>query len=177
MLKINQIRKILNKMIFLRRIYDFLVFYFTKSSMSCRNNHSFIYLFLLFIFVLDATYSIEYVSGDGQSGTTGKALSNQFVVIVRGFKNNVPAQGVNVTWEFNQGDGKFVSQTTMTDMNGKVYATVELGYTIGTNIVTASLSTAIGSPVIFYATGVKGPCLFFVFFLFVFVEFFLFFYF
>lgn len=101
---------------------------------------------------------MEYVSGDGQTGATAKQLSDPLVIIVRGFKDDIPVPNINVTWEVNQGDGKLVSFSAVTDSNGVATASFELGYSIGTNIATASIPQAIGSPIIFTATGVKGLC-------------------
>ena len=70
----------------------------------------------------------------------------------------MPASNVTVQWKITQGGGEISDSTSTSDENGIVSVTLELGESIGSNIVSVSLQNAVGSPIVFTANGVKGVC-------------------
>ncbi len=82
--------------------------------------------------------TLEYVSGENQSGLTGEALPNPFVVEVRD-QNGDPQEGVTVTFAVRAGGGSLSAATAMTDANGRAESTLTLGSNAGTNTVEASV--------------------------------------
>ena len=82
--------------------------------------------------------ALSIISGDSQSGLTGKALTDPFVVEVRD-QNNDPVEGVTVTSTVTTGDGTLSTMTAMTDANGQAEITLTLGGEPGTNTVDVSV--------------------------------------
>ena len=83
------------------------------------------------------------VSGDNRQGTPGEALTNPFVVEVRDQYGN-PLPDARVAFTVTAGNGKlsgrFTTESTTTDANGRAQSTLTLGPNPGTNIVEASVS-------------------------------------
>ena len=78
------------------------------------------------------------VSGDNQTGLTGEALTNPFVVEVRNQYGD-PMAGVTATFAVITGGGTLSVTTTMTDANGHAESTLTLGSDPGTNTVDFSV--------------------------------------
>ncbi len=103
--------------------------------------------------------SMEYVSGNFQTGTVGQLLGQNLVVRVIAEDNSLYT-GFPVTFEVKQGGGKIDGQTVkqiMTDTNGEAKAPWTLGPTPGTQKVQASAAVPTGSPIDFTATAEIGP--------------------
>ncbi|NOY60606.1 MAG: T9SS type A sorting domain-containing protein [Calditrichaeota bacterium] len=99
---------------------------------------------------------MEYVSGDGQSGRAGEALTNPFVVQLFDVGNN-PVQGWPVTFQDIQGGGfPSTSQPVLTDDNGRASTIWTLGTENPTNIVHAISEGLAGSPIEFQASATSG---------------------
>ena len=73
---------------------------------------------------------------DYQTGLTGKALVNPFVVEVRD-QNGNPLEGVPVAFAVTAGEGSLSTTTAMTDAYGLAQSTLTLGNEPGTNTVKA----------------------------------------
>ena len=102
-------------------------------------------------FSLDAFLpGLHIVSGDGQSGTAGTPLAQDFVVELF-----VPAarskalNGVRIDWQVLEGDGTLDTVSTLTDADGRARTRLTLGPSAGLNRVSASIGN--GDPVIFGA--------------------------
>ncbi len=93
-------------------------------------------------------------SGDGQTGGVTTALANPLRVVVT--LNGAPQVGTSVTWA-SSAVGATISPGPNTDANGIATANWTLGQTAGTEMATATLSGATGSPVTFTATATPGP--------------------
>ena len=78
------------------------------------------------------------VSGDDQTGLTGEALTNPFVVEVRNQYGD-PMAGVTATFTVTAGDSTLSTITAMTDANGQAESTLTLGSDPGTNTVDFSV--------------------------------------
>ena len=78
------------------------------------------------------------VSGSNQSGMTGEALTNSFVVEVRD-QNDDLLEGVTVTFSVSAGGGSLSHTSVDTDADGLAQTTLTLGNEPGTNTVTASV--------------------------------------
>ncbi len=78
------------------------------------------------------------VSGDNQTGFTGEALANPFVVEVRD-QYDAPMAGVTVTFVVSEGGGSLSTATATTDANGQAENTLTLGSDPGTNSVVVSV--------------------------------------
>ena len=78
------------------------------------------------------------VSGGDQSGLTGEALANPFVVEVRDQYGGT-MQGVTVTYSVSEGGGSLSVTTATTDANGLAQSTLTLGSDPGTNSVEVSV--------------------------------------
>ena len=81
---------------------------------------------------------LSIVSGNNQSGLTGEALANPFVVEVRDQYDD-PMQGVTVTFAVRAGGGSLSATTATTDANGLAQSTLTLGSEPGTNTVEAAV--------------------------------------
>lgn len=96
-------------------------------------------------------------SGNGQTGVVGASVAvkpSVRVMDVEGF----PVPGIQVVFTVTGGNGSATGATTTTDANGT--ATVGdwmLGSVVGANTLTASFTSAGGSPLQFTATGIPGP--------------------
>ena len=66
---------------------------------------------------------LSIVSGDNQSGLTGEALVNPFVVEVQD-QNNAPMGGVAVTFAVSKGSGSLSPETGLTAANGQAESQV-----------------------------------------------------
>ena len=69
---------------------------------------------------------LSVISGDNQSGLTGEALVNPFVVEVRDQYDD-PMEGVTVTFAVLAGDGSLSSEMGLTDANGQAESTLTFG--------------------------------------------------
>ena len=78
------------------------------------------------------------VSGSNQSGITGEALVNPFVIEVRDQYDD-PMAGVTVTFAVSEGGGSLSAATATTDANGRAESTLTLGSGTGTNTVEVSV--------------------------------------
>ena len=84
---------------------------------------------------------LNIVSGNNQSGKSGKPLARPFVVSVKD-KGGEPLGGVDVTFEVTTGGGKLWgkrSQTITTNESGKAGIILTLGPNVGVNQVQASV--------------------------------------
>jgi adhesin/invasin len=100
--------------------------------------------------------TIAVNAGNNQTATVNTAVAVAPSVIIKDSNNN-PISGASVTFAIASGGGSITGATTTTDASG--IATVgswTLGNTAGTNTLTASSASAIGSPVTFSATGFAG---------------------
>ena len=89
------------------------------------------------------------ISGDAQTGESGAALANPFVVEVRDRDNSAFA-GVPVTYTVTRGGGRLSVTSTQTDANGRASSTLTLGQGTGTNTVKVS-AAGVETPVTFAA--------------------------
>ena len=69
---------------------------------------------------------LSVISGDNQSGLTGEALVNPFVVEVRDQYDD-PMEGVTVTFALLTGGGSLSSEMGLTDANGRAESTLTFG--------------------------------------------------
>ena len=84
---------------------------------------------------------LNIVSGNNQSGKSGKPLARPFVVSVKD-KGGEPLGGVDVTFEVSEGGGKLwdkLRQTITTNEKGEAGITLTLGPNVGVNQVQASV--------------------------------------
>ncbi|MDF1564524.1 MAG: invasin domain 3-containing protein [Deltaproteobacteria bacterium] len=96
--------------------------------------------------------SIVYVSGSGQSGTVGSALTGQLVVRTEDANLN-PVPGESVAFAATAGGGGVSSPTVTTDAAGEASVTATLGTTAGTDNNTYEATAALsGSPITFTAS-------------------------
>ena len=82
--------------------------------------------------------SLSIVSGGNQTGLTGEALVNPFVIDVRDQYDD-PMAGVTVTFAVSEGGGSLSAATATTDANGRAESTLTLGSGTGTNTVEVSV--------------------------------------
>ena len=82
--------------------------------------------------------ALSIVSGDNQSGLTGEALANPFVVEVRD-QYDAPIAGVTVTFAVSEGGGALSATTATTNADGRAESTLTLGSEPGTNTVEVSV--------------------------------------
>jgi protocatechuate 3,4-dioxygenase beta subunit len=81
--------------------------------------------------------SITIVSGNGQTGVAGQALTSPFVVEVKDSNGN-DVSGFVVTWAVTAGGGSVGAASTTTGADGKATTTATLGTAAGANTFTAS---------------------------------------
>ena len=81
---------------------------------------------------------LSIISGDNQTGLTGEALANPFVVEVHD-GNNTPLADVTVTFTVLTGGGTLSATTGTTGANGQAESTLTLGNDPGTNTVQVSI--------------------------------------
>ena len=89
--------------------------------------------------VAQVVSAIEMVSGDGQSGLTGEALSEPVVVRVLD-SGGAPVAETTVTFEPEEGHGTASPATAVSDADGQAQATWTLGEFDGTQTLTASIA-------------------------------------
>ena len=94
--------------------------------------------------------TVDKVSGDGQQGAAGAAVSDPLVVEVRD-QNGDPVEGTEVAFEVAGGGGTLSAATATTDAEGRASTTLILGRTPGTNSIQATVAGL--EPVTFTATG------------------------
>ena len=82
--------------------------------------------------------TLEYVSGDNQSGLTGEPLSQPFTIEVRD-ENGDPLEGISVTFVVSTGGGSLSDTSVDTGADGLAQSTLTLGSDPGTNMVEASV--------------------------------------
>ena len=92
---------------------------------------------------------LSKVSGANQTGVSGAALANPFVIEVRD-ENLSVLEGISVTFTVTAGDGTLSVIHTTTEENGKAESTLTLGKNLGTTTVSVS-AAGIGQPVTFNA--------------------------
>ena len=95
------------------------------------------------------------ISGDDQSGFTGEALVNPFVVEVRDQFDD-PLAGTAVTFAVTAGSGALSATTAMTDANGQAESTLTLGTEPGANTVEISVE-GVSETVVFSAEASPPP--------------------
>jgi plastocyanin len=95
------------------------------------------------------------VSGDGQTDSVLARLSQPYRVIAKD-QNNVPVPGVIVNWAVSAGGGSVSSASSTTDVSGVAVDTATFGATSGAQMVHATVTGLIGSPVSFTSTASAG---------------------
>jgi adhesin/invasin len=98
---------------------------------------------------------IAMISGNNQSATVRTALASSFVVAVKDANGN-PVSGVTVTFAVASGGGSLSAVGVPTDASGLASTVLTVGAAPGNNVVTASATGLVGSPVSFMATGTAG---------------------
>ena len=98
--------------------------------------------------------SLSGVSGSGQAAVVGTILGQPFVVKVQD-QNQVPVQGLKVTWLVTAGGGILLPEESFTDAEGLAFTFLRVGPVAGINRVTATLGA--GPIVVFTATGTAPP--------------------
>ena len=87
--------------------------------------------------------TLTKVSGDAQTGASGTALANPFVVEVKdGATTPKTFEGVPVTFAITGGGGTLSATSVSTDATGRAQTTLTLGSTSGTNTVAATVTHA-----------------------------------
>ena len=97
--------------------------------------------------------SVALSSGDGQNGTVGTSLNEDFVVQVNDAAGT-PVSNVVVTWAVTAGGGSIAPTSGLTNSSGLSQARLTLGPAEGTNTATATVA-GVGS-ITFTATGTIG---------------------
>ena len=100
----------------------------------------------------DVTGQVLLTSGNEQTGTVAKPLTEPFVVTLIDTDGNLVV-GFPVTFEVTGGDGSVSPQKVSSDALGQVKATLTLGGTAGANTVEARASGLSETPVVFTAAG------------------------
>ncbi len=99
--------------------------------------------------------TLEKISGDNQSGSTGIALAQPFVVEVRD-TNGDPVEGVTVTFTVTGGGGSLNPETTRANSRGQASSRLTLGDNPGTNTITVNVD-GLSQTVIFRAEAIPAP--------------------
>src|SRR5262249_28917375 len=94
-------------------------------------------------------------NGNGQQDTVKVTLPNPYRVLVRD-QNNAPVQNVIVDWAVSGGGGPVSSVKDTTDAAGFAEVTHTLGTSAGAQMVTATVTGLVGSPVTFTSTATAG---------------------
>ena len=97
-------------------------------------------------------YTLTKVSGDGQEGMVGTALTKPFVVSVLD-QEGVTFAGAVVRFSVTTGGGSLSATTATTNANGRARSTLTLGSEPGSNTVTATVAGL--EPVTFTATATE----------------------
>ena len=82
--------------------------------------------------------TLAYVSGNNQSGLTGEALMQSFIVEIHDQYDD-PMEGVTVTFAVSIGGGSLSDTSVDSDINGLARSTLTLGNDLGENIVEVSV--------------------------------------
>lgn len=104
--------------------------------------------------VAGAPARVASVSGSGQEGVVGEALTEAVVVRVEDAHGN-PVSDATVTWSVVSGDGEVSPVNVSADGNGEARAVWTLGTTVGANELRAS-AEPMGAAML-SATGLAGP--------------------
>ena len=102
-----------------------------------------------------APKTLVKISGDNQTGQTGKALALPFVVEVRD-TNDDPIPGATVTFTVTGGGGSVNPESVQTNSRGRAWTRLTPGDTPGTNTVTVSVA-GISETVVFSAEATLAP--------------------
>ena len=86
--------------------------------------------------------TLTKVSGDAQTGTSGTALANPFVVEVTGAYVPEAFEGVPVTFAVTGGGGTLSATSVATDATGRAQVTLTPGATAATQTITATVTHA-----------------------------------
>jgi hypothetical protein len=105
--------------------------------------------------VIGTPAAIAIVSGNAQSDTIFKTLSNPFVVKVTDAAGNA-ISGATVTWTRTAGFGSPATSTSATNAAGQASLSYRLGDVAGTDTVRASVA-GVATPAIFTATAIDIP--------------------
>jgi len=97
--------------------------------------------------------TVSLVSGGGQTGSVGLALSQPLVVRVSA--GSAPASGVRVTFAVATGGGAVSPTSLLSDASGNVSVSWVLGGTLGEQSITATAASL--SPITISATATAGP--------------------
>lgn len=107
-------------------------------------------------FFLSTPNTVAVVSGNGQGGTVGSALTYPLVVRVTNY-DGAGLPNVTVTFAVTSGEGTLASPTATTDSNGYAQTTFTLSRIAGANVVTATVAGATVTPsVTFTEAGTPG---------------------
>ncbi len=100
-----------------------------------------------------AAYSINYISGDGQTATVATALTNPLVVEIRDQYGN-PVSGTQVDFDISLGGGSLGTDSANSGTDGRASTTLTVGTVSGTDNqqVTAASAGLQNSPVTFTAS-------------------------
>ena len=98
---------------------------------------------------------LSIISGDNQTGVTGEALANPFVVEARD-GNGTPLEGVGVTFAVSTGGGSLSDTSVETNTDGVAQSILTLGSDPGTNTVEVSVE-GIAKTEIFNAEATLPP--------------------
>ena len=98
---------------------------------------------------------LAIISGDNQTGFTGEALGDPFIVEVRDQFSN-PISGVSVTFAVTGGGGSLSATTATTDQDGLTGSTLTLDTATGTYTVEASV-VGVSETVTFSAEATVRP--------------------
>ena len=99
--------------------------------------------------------TIQFISGNGQSGQPGTAGPQPIIVEIRN-SSNQPSVGDAVVWSVVSGPATLGAVTTVTDANGRVSAAFNFGATAGTSIIQMKKVSG-GSLIQATVTALAGP--------------------
>lgn len=105
------------------------------------------------IVVAPVPSAVQVVSGGGQTGVTGAALGQPFVVQVIAADNG-PVAGVRVNFAASSGGGSVNPASAVTDMQGQAQTMATLGATAGANTFSATVTGI--APASFSSTAISG---------------------
>jgi hypothetical protein len=91
--------------------------------------------------------------GHGQSSTVNKQLGKKLILSSTDDYDN-PTPGVTVNWSSVLGSGELSEQSTQTDANGRASAALKLSTKSGKHRISATLTGAEGTPVLFDADAI-----------------------
>ncbi len=99
--------------------------------------------------------TLQFISGNGQSGQPGTAGPQPIIVEIRN-SSNQPSVGDAVVWSVVSGPATLGAVTTVTDANGRVSAAFNFGATSGTSIIQMKKVSG-GSLIQATVTALAGP--------------------